>query len=53
MIDILDLTNGDKLWVSRAFLSAKELNLEKKTNLTLFFFFFNYNMVKKSFKWEA
>lgn len=37
MIDILDLTNRDKLWLPRVFLSAKELNLEKKTNLTLSF----------------
>lgn len=46
MIDILDLTNRDKLWLPSVSLSAKELNLEKKTNLTLSFIY-NYNMVKK------
>lgn len=35
MINILDLTNRDKLWLPRAVFFAKELNLEKKTNLIL------------------
>lgn len=49
MIDILDLTNRDKLWLPSVSLTAKELNLEKKTNLTLSFIY-NYNMVKKKIK---
>lgn len=30
MIDIPNLTNGDKLWLLGIFLSAKELNLREK-----------------------
>lgn len=30
MINIFNLTNGDKLWLLGVFLSAKELNLREK-----------------------